>query len=57
MCVGHSEEATSEASGEFRFRGLQPNCEYTIRLQNQKQNVEKLMPGKGPAINVTNVPN
>ena len=47
-CIGHSEEATSESNGDFRFRGLQPNCEYLLRLQGEKQNIEKLMPGSNP---------
>ena len=44
-CKGHSEEATSELNGEFRFRGLKPGCEYTIGLQEGvKSDIEKLMP-------------
>ena len=44
-CEGHSEEATSEPNGEFRFRGLKPGCEYFIGLQNEiKNDIEKLIP-------------
>ena len=44
-CQDHSEEATSEANGEFRFRGLKPGCEYVIALQEgTKNDIEKLIP-------------
>ena len=44
-CQGHSEEATSELNGEFRFRGLKPGCEYSIGLrEGVKNDIEKLMP-------------
>lgn len=44
-CQDHSEEATSEANGEFRFRGLKPDCEYIIALQEGvKNDIEKLIP-------------
>ena len=44
-CQEHTEEATSEANGEFRFRGLKPGCEYVIGLQEGiKNDIEKLMP-------------
>ena len=44
-CQEHSEEATSEPNGEFRFRGLKPGCQYMIALQEGiKNDIEKLMP-------------
>lgn len=32
-CQFHQEEASSEANGGFRIRGLQPGCEYSIRAK------------------------
>lgn len=34
-CGQHQEEATTEANGQYRIRGLQPNCEYTIRVRTE----------------------
>ncbi|CAB3359921.1 Hypothetical predicted protein [Cloeon dipterum] len=36
-CKNQQEEAISEVNGQFRIRGLQPKCEYSLRL---KQGVE-----------------
>ena len=33
QCNFHHEESTSEASGGFRIRGLNPGCEYSIRTR------------------------
>lgn len=33
-CSHFSEESTSEASGQFRIRGLQPYCSYDITIKN-----------------------
>ncbi|XP_049779932.1 nodal modulator 3 [Schistocerca cancellata] len=32
-CSQYQEESTSEANGKFRIRGLQPQCEYTVRVK------------------------
>ncbi|XP_075235933.1 BOS complex subunit NOMO3 [Lycorma delicatula] len=32
-CSQLQEESTSEANGVFRIRGLQPQCEYTVRMK------------------------
>ncbi|GBN80464.1 Nodal modulator 2 [Araneus ventricosus] len=32
-CSQYQEEAISEQGGKFRIRGLQPQCEYTLRLK------------------------
>lgn len=37
-CSQHQEEATTEANGQYRLRGLKPGCEYNISLKaNQLQ--------------------
>lgn len=38
QCGQHQEEATTEATGQYRLRGLQPGCEYTIRVRSSKEN-------------------
>lgn len=38
-----TEEATSEADGSIRFRGLKPGCEYVISLLHG-DNIERLIP-------------
>lgn len=32
-CEAHQEEATAEPNGNYRIRGLQPKCEYTLRVK------------------------
>lgn len=32
-CGQHQEEATTEPNGQYRIRGLQPGCAYTIRVR------------------------
>lgn len=32
-CAEHQEEATSEPNGQYRIRGLQPGCAYTVRVK------------------------
>lgn len=39
-CEQHQEEATSELNGSFRVRGLQPGCEYTVRVKKGKENAD-----------------
>lgn len=38
-CSMYSEEATTESDGQFRIRGLQPNCDYRVKIK------ESLEPG------------
>jgi hypothetical protein len=41
------ENAQSESqSGEYRIRGLKPNCKYTIRLANQNGKYSRIIPEK-----------
>lgn len=35
-CLNHQEEATTESTGQYRLRGLQPDCEYEISLKPSK---------------------
>lgn len=37
-CGLHQEESTTEANGQYRIRGLQPGCEYTIRVRSNNEN-------------------
>lgn len=45
-CGNHQEEATTEPNGQYRIRGLQPNCVYTIRVRNYEQSalVDRTVP-------------
>lgn len=44
-CAQHQEEASTESNGQYRIRGLQPGCDYTLRIkQGAHQNVERTMP-------------
>lgn len=46
-CSHHQEEATSENNGKYRLRGLNPGCEYTIRVKNAGtpgSNVDRSIP-------------
>ena len=43
----HQEEATSEPSGQYRIRGLQPGCTYSIRakeIESASSNVARTIP-------------
>lgn len=44
-CAQHQEEATTESNGQYRIRGLQPGCDYTLRIkQGLNLNVERTIP-------------
>lgn len=46
-CSHHQEEATTEKNGKYRVRGLNPGCEYTIRLKDAGtpgNNVDRSIP-------------
>lgn len=46
-CTQYSEEATSESTGQFRIRGLQPYCSYEMRLKgsfDDKEVIERSTP-------------
>ncbi|XP_037715151.1 nodal modulator 3 [Drosophila subpulchrella] len=45
-CPQQQEEATSEANGQYRIRGLQPGCSYSVRVVPDKENVERSIPGQ-----------
>lgn len=38
QCNHHQEEVTTQSSGQYRLRGLQPGCEYTIRVRSNNEN-------------------
>ncbi|XP_037945256.1 nodal modulator 1 [Teleopsis dalmanni] len=55
-CMNYQEEATSENNGQYRLRGLQPGCTYTIRTKvgsNINANVERSIP-PSRTVKVTN---
>lgn len=37
-CGQHQEESTTETNGQYRIRGLQPGCEYVIRVRSNNEN-------------------
>lgn len=37
-CGQHQEEAATESNGQYRIRGLQPGCEYTIHVRSDSEN-------------------
>lgn len=46
-CSHHQEEATTEPNGKYRIRGLNPGCEYTVRVKDAGtpgSNVDRSMP-------------
>lgn len=46
-CSHHQEEATTEKNGKYRIRGLNPGCEYTIRVKDAGtpgNNVDRSIP-------------
>lgn len=46
-CSQYQEDAISEQGGSFRIRGLQPNCEYAVRLKQAvdvNQHIERATP-------------
>uniref|UniRef100_A0A1B0A9B7 SD-repeat containing protein B domain-containing protein n=1 Tax=Glossina pallidipes TaxID=7398 RepID=A0A1B0A9B7_GLOPL len=45
-CMYHQEEATTDANGQYRLRGLQPGCEYTIRIKDFDTKVHRSIPPK-----------
>lgn len=44
-CSNHQEEAITEFNGQYRIRGLQTGCDYTIRLQ-KNANVDRSIPAE-----------
>ncbi|XP_034651028.1 nodal modulator 3 [Drosophila subobscura] len=43
-CQRQQEEATSETNGQYRIRGLQPGCKYTVRVVPDSDKVERSLP-------------
>lgn len=43
-CSHHQEEAITEPNGIYRIRGLQPGCEYTVRIMSGATEVERTIP-------------
>ncbi|XP_065202501.1 BOS complex subunit NOMO3 [Planococcus citri] len=60
-CVQHQEEGTTDESGNYRIRGLQPDCNYDIRLKkgpNVNKSVFKTLPETAQIkVNATDVEN
>lgn len=47
-CQPHQEESNTEANGQYRIRGLQPGCEYSIRIKSDEVNnaVDRSIPSE-----------
>ncbi|XP_030379787.1 nodal modulator 3 [Scaptodrosophila lebanonensis] len=45
-CMHQQEEAISENNGQYRIRGLQPGCSYTVRVKPGDPNVDRSIPPK-----------
>ncbi|XP_023031722.1 nodal modulator 3 [Drosophila willistoni] len=45
-CQHQQEEAISESNGQYRIRGLQPGCSYTVRVVPDDENVERSIPAQ-----------
>lgn len=46
-CAQHQEEATTELNGQYRIRGLQPGCKYTVQVRSGTEGeavVERTIP-------------
>ena len=44
-CTEYQEESSSEANGQFRIRGLLPQCEYIVGLKSvHGSNIERTLP-------------
>lgn len=52
-CSIYSEESALELNGNFRIRGLQPYCSYSVHAEGNSENkspIERIIP---PYINIT----
>lgn len=38
QCNQHQEEVTTQSNGQYRLRGLQPGCEYSVRVRSNNEN-------------------
>ncbi|EDW32208.1 GL10556 [Drosophila persimilis] len=45
-CHSQQEEATSESNGQYRIRGLQPGCKYSVRVVPDNERVERSLPNE-----------
>lgn len=55
-CAQHQEEGTTESNGQYRIRGLQPGCKYTIQVRSRDEEqtlVERTIP-KSRTVTVQN---
>lgn len=43
-CSNHLEESNSEFNGQYRIRGLQPGCQYHVRVRIDASNVDRSIP-------------
>lgn len=55
QCHFHQEETSSEANGGYRIRGLQPNCEYSIRAKKTADGVQSNVDRTIPAERIVHV--
>lgn len=49
-CGEHQEESMTEANGQYRIRGLQPGCEYTIRVRSNSKTTINIVDRTVPAV-------
>lgn len=49
-CGQHQEESTTESNGQYRIRGLQPGCEYTIRVRSNNVNSATIVDRTVPTV-------
>lgn len=49
-CGQHQEEGTTESNGQYRIRGLQPGCEYSIRVRSSNENAASIVDRTIPSV-------
>lgn len=49
-CGHHQEESTSEINGQYRIRGLQPGCSYTIRVRSNSEKTTAVVDRTVPTV-------
>lgn len=49
-CGHHQEESTTEPNGQYRIRGLQPGCEYEVRVRSNSENSATIVDRTVPTV-------